>query len=167
MFLRSNKSIFRSTLRRLPNAVAMVEGKSVGNDINGVVEFYQTADGVWVLADFVGLPTPDEKCESRVFAFHIHNGTECTGNSQDPFSDAGTHYNPNGCLHPYHAGDMPPLFGNANGRAFLVFLTDRFTVDEIIGKAVIVHSRPDDFTSQPSGNSGNKIACGIISELSR
>ena len=56
---------------------------------------------------------------------------------------------------------MPPLFG-CNGAAFSVFLTDRITVNEIIGKTVIIHSDPDDFTSQPSGNAGTKIACGVI-----
>ena len=72
-----------------------------------------------------------------------------------------THYNPKDCPHPYHAGDMPPLFGN-NGEAFMAFMTDRFTVEEIIGKTVIIHSNPDDFTTQPGGNSGEKIACGKI-----
>jgi Cu-Zn family superoxide dismutase len=56
---------------------------------------------------------------------------------------------------------MPPLFGN-QGYAFLMFLTDRFTAREIIGKTVIIHDKPDDFTTQPAGNSGNKIACGVI-----
>jgi Cu-Zn family superoxide dismutase len=44
----------------------------------------------------------------------------------------------------------------------LSFLTNRFTLDEIIGRVIIIHDKPDDFTSQPSGNSGNKIACGKI-----
>lgn len=79
------------------------------------------------------------------------------------FPHSGSHYNPNDCPHPYHAGDLPPLFG-ANGFAFSVFLTDRFTVHEIIGKTVIVHASPDDFQTQPSGNAGEKIACGEITE---
>ena len=49
-----------------------------------------------------------------------------------------------------------------NGYAFSAFLTDRFTVKEIVGRTVIMHSSPDDFTSQPSGNAGEKIACGEI-----
>jgi len=63
--------------------------------------------------------------------------------------------------HPHHAGDLPPLFGN-NGYALSMFLTTRFSVSEIIGRTVILHSAPDDFTSQPAGNSGVKIACGVI-----
>ena len=76
-------------------------------------------------------------------------------------SDAKAHYNPDNCEHPYHAGDMPPIFGN-NGYAFSIFLTNRFCTDEIIGKTVIIHLQPDDFHSQPSGDSGAKIACGEI-----
>ena len=66
-----------------------------------------------------------------------------------------------GCEHPNHAGDLPPLFGN-NGFALSLFLTNRFTVDEVIGRTIIIHDHPDDFTTQPSGNSGTKIACGVI-----
>ena len=79
----------------------------------------------------------------------------------DTFADVGKHYNPQNCPHPAHAGDMPPFFSN-NGYAVQMFLTDRFTVEEIIGKTIIVHSGPDDFTSQPAGNAGMKIACGEI-----
>ena len=71
------------------------------------------------------------------------------------------HYNPNGAEHPCHAGDLPPLF-SAAGKAFMVFLTNRLSVNEVIGKTVVIHSNADDFTTQPSGNSGSKIACGII-----
>ena len=73
---------------------------------------------------------------------------------------------PNACLHPYHAGDMPPLFA-VGSRAFLAFFTDRFTASEIFGKTVIVHDGRDDFTTQPSGNAGKKIACGVISGVGR
>ena len=79
----------------------------------------------------------------------------------EPFADAMSHYDSDDCGHPYHAGDLPPLFGNGE-TALSVFLTNRFSVDEVIGRAVIIHDRPDDFTTQPSGNSGTKIACGVI-----
>ena len=92
---------------------------------------------------------------------HIHEGAECYGNNHDPFADAGMHYNPYDCAHPYHAGDLPPLF-SAHGIAWEAVLTDRFTVEEIIDRTVIIHAMPDDFKSQPSGNSGEKIACGVI-----
>lgn len=62
---------------------------------------------------------------------------------------------------PYHAGDLPPLFGN-QGYAFSAFVTDRFAVREIVEKTIIIHSKPDDFKTQPSGDSGEKMACGKI-----
>ena len=71
------------------------------------------------------------------------------------------HYNPQNTEHPNHAGDMPPLLGN-QGYAYSVFYDKRFTIQEIIGRAVIIHEKPDDFTTQPSGNSGAKIGCGVI-----
>ena len=144
-----------------PNAVAVINGSKAYPEIYGKVRFYQVRDGVIVYADISGLPTAKGLCKSPIFGFHIHSGISCTGNSNDPFADVGSHYNPHACTHPYHAGDMPPLFG-AGGNAFSVFLTDRFTVREIIGKTVIIHLDPDDFMSQPSGNSGEKIACGKI-----
>ena len=72
-----------------------------------------------------------------------------------------THYNPNNCLHPYHAGDLPPLLEN-QGYAYMRVLVDKFKISDIIGKTVIIHDSPDDFNTQPSGNSGKKIACGVI-----
>ena len=56
---------------------------------------------------------------------------------------------------------MPPLLAN-NGYALQAFLTNKYCVDEIIGRTVIIHAKPDDFTSQPSGNAGEMIACGEI-----
>ena len=64
-------------------------------------------------------------------------------------------------MHPFHSGDLPSLLEN-NGYAYMTVLTNRFKIADIIGKVVIIHDSPDDFTSQPSGNSGMKIACGII-----
>lgn len=136
---------FLSDLRR-PGAVACVRGEQ--NNVLGVVRFYETPQGVLVRAEITGLPSP-----SGIYAFHIHEGADC--------ANPGTHYNPGEQLHPYHAGDMPPLF-SANGRVFSLFLTDRFALRQVIGKTVIIHSGPDDFTTQPSGNPGKILACGQI-----
>ncbi len=146
--------------RKRPDAVAVVSGSESFPNIRGRVLFYGSTCGVTVVSEITGLPRGGQ-CQKPVFAFHIHVGDECIGNDTDPFANADGHYNPNGCAHPYHAGDLPSLFG-ANGRAFSAVLTDRFTVREIIGKTVIIHSRPDDFTTQPAGNAGEKIACGVI-----
>lgn len=148
-------------MKNKPDATAVIKGSEEFCKIKGYARFYQTKCGVLVRVQVSGLPKPNEICKSPVFALHIHSGSKCQGNSEDPFADTMSHYNPDECSHPYHAGDLPPLFGN-NGNAFAVFLTDRFNVREIIGKTIIIHSSPDDFTSQPSGNSGTKIACGEI-----
>lgn len=151
-----------SVLRHRPDASAIIKGSDSYPSLQGTVYFFQAQGGVLVVAEIFGLPTPENACMSPFFGFHIHEGGECSGNESDPFADVLAHYNPDNCPHPHHAGDLPPLLGN-NGYAFSAFLTDRFTVAEIIGKTVIIHSNPDDFTTQPAGNSGTKIACGVIS----
>lgn len=145
---------------RRPKAMAVVRGGEKYPGICGRVVFYSTDSAVIVRAEIVGLPKGNEACDHSVYAFHIHEGTMC-GDGDDAFAATGGHFNPAGCPHPYHAGDLPPLFA-ANGKALLAFLTDRLTVPEILGRAVIIHDRPDDFTTQPSGNAGEKIACGLI-----
>lgn len=169
MYRENSFSRLISRLQRRPDAVAFLRGDSAHPALHGSVRFDQTPRGVLVAAEIFGLPTsmgeaPDEVCQSPVFGFHIHDGGACAPTEGDPFGMAGSHYNPQNCPHPHHAGDLPPLFG-ANGCAFTVFLSGRFTVDEIIGRTVIIHSAPDDFTTQPAGNAGSKIACGVITRL--
>lgn len=154
-----------TALSRRPDARAEISGSPEHPEIHGVVRFFQTGEGVLVAVDVRGLPQKMEKCSQPFFGFHIHSGGACHGNETDPFADAHGHYNPDDCPHPAHRGDLPPLLGN-QGRALQVFLTDRFRVREVIGKTVIIHSGPDDFTSQPAGNSGTKIACGEIRPVS-
>ncbi len=145
--------------RQCLSARAVVKGSGDYPDICGEVTFRQTQKGVIVTAEIRGLPCKNDN--GGIFAFHIHGGACCTGNAADPFADADGHYDPTAAPHPYHAGDLPPLFGN-NGHAYMSVLTNRFTVKEIVGKVIIIHSKPDDFTTQPAGNAGTKIACGII-----
>ena len=142
-------------------AKAEVKGGKKYPRIRGIVNFRQTSKGVLITAKIYNLPTTIGKCNKRIFGFHIHEGTSCSGNDKDEFADSKAHYNPGNCNHPHHAGDLPPLFEN-KGYAYMNFLTDRFYLKDIIGKTVIIHSMPDDFTSQPSGNSGEKIAFGNI-----
>jgi len=149
---------------RDPSAAAYLSGSPQYPDIAGIVFFYETGTGVYVMADVYGLPQGAPPCDRPIFAFHVHMGGACTGNETDPFADTGGHFNPQNCLHPFHAGDLPPLFG-CKGHAWMTVLTDRFTVADIIGKTVIIHSGPDDFHTQPSGNSGTKIACGVITAM--
>lgn len=159
-----SKTVLLSTLRNRPQAAAIIAGSKNYPDISGTVQFYQTNEGVIVLAEVCGLPQSNRPCQERIFGFHIHEGTDCGGNMDDLFAHAMSHYDPGGCEHPNHAGDLPPLFGNS-GLALSLFLTNRFSIDEVIGKAVIIHDHPDDFTTQPSGNSGAKIACGVVRRI--
>ena len=156
---------FPTILNQIPEAAALMIGSSKYHELRGLIGFYQTPAGVLVSAEITGLPISPDACHSPIFGLHIHEGERCTGNEQDPFADALGHYNPKGCQHPYHAGDLPPLFGN-KGTAFSIVLTDRFTIQEIVGKVVIIHAMLDDFTTQPSGNSGEKLGCGVIRKVS-
>lgn len=155
-----------SVLSRRPNAVAIIKGSKSYPEIKGRILFHQMNDGVLVRVEIIGLPKGNGDCHSSVFAFHLHEGKKCSPEEPIAFADAGEHYNPDECLHPYHAGDMPPLFG-ANGKAFTMFLTERFKVTEIIGKTAIIHAMSDDFETQPSGNAGERIACGVIMPMMR
>lgn len=156
MYVRYDEEVYEDV-----DAVAIIKGSAKYPQIKGLVRFYQTNNGVYVVTNVTGLPEKTEDCSSPIFAFHIHSGDTCESRDNEPFSMSGTHYNPKGCPHPFHAGDLPPLF-SASGTAMSSVLTNRFTLDEIIGKTIIIHLGADDFTSQPSGNSSEKIACGII-----
>lgn len=156
-----NKHNLDCILRGRPVATAKIRGSSEYPDIVGMAEFYQTEMGTLVVTEVSGLPQNDDACMSPVFGYHIHSGQFCTGNSEDAFADTKGHYSIDNCMHPYHTGDMPPLFGN-QGYAFSIFLSDRFNVYDILGRTVVIHLHSDDFHTQPSGNSGMKIACGMI-----
>lgn len=141
-----------------PQAAAWITGNSSHPSLSGLVKFYQTNyGGVLVEAEIFGLPNIATEGSSDFYAMHIHEFGNCSNN----FDQTGMHYNPTMQEHPNHAGDMPPLMGN-QGYAFSVFYDKRFTIQDIIGKSVIIHSGHDDFTTQPSGNSGEKIGCGEI-----
>ena len=141
--------------RKSPDAVAQIRGGMDAPQLSGCVKFYQEQGCVLVVARIFDLP---EERETGFFGFHIHQGENCSGID---FSGTGGHYNPTGQAHPKHAGDLPPLL-QCRGNAYLSLRTDRFSVNDIIGRTVVIHSDPDDFHSQPAGNAGGKIACGVI-----
>ena len=144
-------------LQSPPQAVAHLRGSPAYPELTGTVSFFPVPGGVLVVAEVRGLPATAD----GFFGLHIHDGTACTGDASDPFAGAKTHYNPAGSPHPQHAGDLPPLLF-AGGRAYACVLTDRFTISDILGKTVVLHDHPDDFRTQPAGDSGAKIACGVI-----
>lgn len=141
-----------------PAAVAWVTGNNTYSELSGLVKFYDTPyDGVLVEAEVFGLPNVSTQVSSDFYAMHIHQYGNCSGS----FEKTGSHFNPTNAFHPEHAGDMIPLLGN-QGYAWTSFYDKRFAIDDIIGKSVVIHSKRDDFTTQPAGDSGEKIGCGII-----
>ena len=136
-------------------AKANILGSTKYPNIVGEVIFRQLDNEVRIKVDLKNLP------ESSFLGFHIHKNGDCSGNDKDEFKNVGKHYNPSRASHPEHAGDLPLLY-TSDGKISTTFETDKFTVDEIIGKAIIIHSQRDDFKSQPAGDSGEKIACGVI-----
>lgn len=143
---------------RRPEAAAWIVGNPQNPRLSGLVKFYRTEyGGILIEAEIFGLPNIQAEGSSDFYAMHIHEFGDCSSN----FEKTGGHYNPDNLPHPYHAGDLPPLLG-CQGYAWLVFYDKRFTIEEIIGKSVVIHSGRDDFTTQPAGDSGIKIGCGEI-----
>ena len=140
-----------------PDAIAVIRGGADVPGLIGEVRFFQNKDSVTLSVGIDGLPYS----ESGFYGFHIHEGDSCTGTG---FADIGKHYNPTTLTHPMHSGDLPPLL-LCNGGARMTVMTDRFRIGDIIGKTVVIHDMPDDFTTQPSGNAGDKIACGVIRRM--
>lgn len=144
-----------------PAALARLEARS-GSQASGLVKFHAAGDKVRVEAEVAGL-TPGEH------GFHIHEVGDCS--APDATSAKG-HFNPAGAPHghpghaPHHAGDMPNLVADASGKAHLTYELSGVTLGEggngILGRSVVVHASADDYRSQPAGNSGARIACGVI-----
>ncbi|HTX89457.1 MAG TPA: superoxide dismutase family protein [Bacteroidales bacterium] len=131
------------------------------NRASGTVTFTRTDAGVRVVADIKGL-------DPGKHGFHVHEFGDIT--SEDG-SSAGGHYNPSGEPHagPFdkmrHEGDMGNLEADANGNAHLDYVDPMLMLDgpkSIIGRSVVVHQNADDLKSQPAGNSGPRIAYGVI-----
>jgi len=144
-----------------PKAIATLE-PTKGNTAAGTVTFQQKGDRVVVTAKVTGLPPNSEH------GFHAHEKGDCS--SGDGMSTGG-HFNPNGKPHgpqsaDHHAGDMPGLKADANGNAEASFELTGVTIGsgaaDLVGRGLIVHAGPDDFKTQPTGNSGARVACGVI-----
>ena len=138
-----------------PAAQAWLRGSNAHPDLRGEVCFYPYQGGSLVLARVLGLPG------DGFFALHIHTQGDCRTGGDIPFQRAGAHYDPMGRLHPDHAGDLPVLL-SSGGRAFSAVYTGRFRPEEVVGRSVVLHEFPDDYRSQPAGQAGDRIACGII-----
>lgn len=144
-----------------PTAVTMLSPTS-GQQAHGTVRMVQEGDRVVVHARVAGL-TPN-----REHGFHVHEKGDC---SAPDASSAGEHLNPDGKPHgpqhgEHHVGDLPSLKADAAGVAMANFEVKGTLLGagaaDLIGKALVVHADPDDYSSQPSGNAGRRIACGVI-----
>lgn len=145
-----------------PQALVAVLHPTAGNAAKGVVRFSMKGGKVVVQAEVEGL-TPGQQ-----HAIHIHEFGDCT--SADGTS-AGGHYNPEGHDHALpstaerHAGDLGNMTADASGKAVYSVEVENVTLvgrkNPIVGRSVIVHAKPDD-GSQPTGNAGPRIACGVI-----
>lgn len=150
----------------LPRAYASIRGGPLAPDLKGYATFTEVPDGTEVHVEVSGLPPyqPASGNQQPVgpFGFHIHEKGSCEiGDRGNPFQAAGEHWNPTKQPHGNHAGDFPVLFSN-NGYTRMNFYTNRFLPADIIGKSIIIHQNPDDYRSQPAGNAGKRLACGII-----
>ena len=136
-------------------AKANIKGGKKYPKINGAVTFREVKNGVLVTAKVNGLPQSSDSCTGRFFGFHIHEGSSCSGTISDEFANAKSHLNLTDCPHPFHNGDLPPLI-EYNGYAYMSVLINKFKIKDILGKVVIIHDSPDDFTTQPSRKLWNK-----------
>jgi len=143
-----------------PSASADLLARS-GSAVSGTVGFSETDGRLRVDAKVSGL-TPGEH------GFHIHEVGDC---SAPDASSAKGHFNPNAKAHGHHAsdehhgGDMPNLIANAQGEAKYTAELRGLTLSGatgVVGRSVVIHADPDDYKSQPAGNSGKRIACGVI-----
>lgn len=134
-----------------------------GNAVGGIVTFTEEAGKVRAVANVTGLKPGSH-------GFHVHEKGDC---SAPDGTSAGGHFNPSGAPHgdphkghQHHAGDMPMLVADKNGKAQLTVEMKGVTVADgpssLVGRAVIVHADADDHATQPTGNSGARVACGLI-----
>lgn len=144
-----------------PNAFALINGNEDNKGLHGTAYFYETPiGGTLIEVEVDGLPIINPENNSSFFGMHIHENGDCSL----PFDKTGNHYDIYSNPHPYHTGDLPPLLGN-NGYAYSVFYTERFNVSDVKNRSIIIHDKADDFSTQPSGNSGVKIGCGVITVI--
>lgn len=150
-----------ATMSNRPTATATL-APTANNTAGGTVRMVQLADGsVDVTVDLANVPP-------GVHGFHVHEKGDCGDNG----NAAGGHFNPTGTPHgapnaaQKHAGDFGNVTADANGRVSTRFNTRSIQVEagdnSAVGRAMILHANPDDLTTQPTGNAGGRIACGVV-----
>jgi Cu-Zn family superoxide dismutase len=146
-----------------PRAVADLK-PTAGNSASGSVTFAQRGAKVLVSGEVRGLKP------NAMHGFHVHDKGDCSG--ADGMTTGG-HFNPDAKPHgehghaPHHAGDLASLKSDGNGVAKFSYESDALTVgsgaaNDVVGRGLIVHRDPDDYKTQPTGNSGARIACAVV-----
>lgn len=146
---------------------AKAEVRNAKGEMVGTLTLAQEPDGVRLTVELSNLPP-------GFHGFHIH----AVGKCEAPFTSAAGHFNPAAQTHAHHAGDLPNLLVNVDGRAFLMVKTARFKLEELFdadGSAIIIHADPDNHANIPAryrpdpdastlatGDAGGRIACGVI-----
>jgi len=144
------------------HATATMTGTAKFKKVKGTVEFKETDDGVEVTANLEGLKKGDH-------GFHIHEKGDC---SAPDAASAGGHFNPSNHKHgapdaaEHHEGDLGNLTADASGKATKTFTIKGITLGDgatsVVGKGFIIHEKADDMKTQPTGNAGARVACGVI-----
>ena len=143
------------------NRAVAVLHPTKGSSVSGLVTFTKVDDGVRVVADMTGLTPGDH-------GFHIHDFGDC---SAPDSTSAGGHFNPTGHEHggpdaeKRHIGDLGNITADANGKGHYDRVDKQLTFEgphSIIGRSVIVHEKADDLKSQPTGDAGGRVACGVV-----
>ena len=144
------------------HATATMAGTAKFKSVKGTVEFKETDDGIEVTANIEGL-------KKGVHGFHIHEKGDC---SAPDGKSAGGHFNPGGHKHgapdaaEHHEGDLGNITAEKDGKGTATLTIKGVTLGDgdtsIVGKGFIIHAKADDLKSQPVGNAGDRVACGVI-----
>jgi len=155
-----NATTTATTPRPSPATAKVNLISAAGSSVKGELTVSNEGDAIHITGDITGLVPGKEH------GFHVHEFGKC---ELPDFKSAGAHFNPTKAQHGEHLGDLPNAKADENGHATInAFVKGPNLVDkdgapsEIIGKALIIHAMPDDYKTQPSGDSGARVACGVI-----
>ena len=162
-YAQSNNMMSGANMKNMPavtRAVCVLH-PTEGHHVQGTVTFTQIGDQVKVVADVTGL-------SPGLHGFHVHEYGDCTAANG---TSAGGHFNPDHKPHggptdtERHVGDLGNITANAEGKAHFEWTDGLLALNgphSIIGRGIVVHAGQDDLKSQPSGNAGARVACGVI-----
>jgi len=158
--MKSDMQMPKANVTKFQKAVCILY-PTAGNNVSGTVTFYQSESGIKIVVDLHGLTKGKH-------GFHIHECGDCTASDG---TSAGGHFNPEGKNHgaptdmTRHTGDLGNIEADGEGNAHLEYFDSMISFEgehSIIGRSVIIHKNEDDLKTQPTGNAGARVACGVI-----